>query len=84
MNDIPLTQVTGETVDISEYLNFGFYDKVWYFDNAGTGPRKPGRWLGVSHRVGNMMSYFIINRNGAVISCSSVQRVTNLELQTDK
>ena len=25
---IPLEQVTGETPDISEYLGFGFYDKV--------------------------------------------------------
>jgi len=36
---IPLTQITGETADISEYLNFGFYgfyDQVWYNDNAGT------------------------------------------------
>lgn len=24
---IPLTQVTGETPDISEYLDFGFYDR---------------------------------------------------------
>ena len=44
---IPLEQVTGDTVDISEYLDFGFYDKVWYKDNAGLSPAKPGRWLGV-------------------------------------
>ena len=31
---IPLTEVTGETPDISEYLDFGFYDQVWYKDNA--------------------------------------------------
>ena len=27
---IPITNVTGETTDILEYLDFGFYDKVWY------------------------------------------------------
>ena len=27
---IPLTNVTGETTDISEYLKFDFYDEVWH------------------------------------------------------
>ena len=44
---IPITRVTGETTDISEYLDFGYYDKVWYRDNAGLDETKPGRWLGV-------------------------------------
>ena len=35
---IPIEGVTGETPDISEYLDFGFYDKVWYKDNAGLYP----------------------------------------------
>eukprot|EP00957_Ditylum_brightwellii_P055756 4224760-Ditylum_brightwellii.AAC.1 len=42
---IPLTKVTGETVDISEYLDFGFYDKVWLKDNAGLSPQEPGSCL---------------------------------------
>ena len=81
LNDIPMSSVTGDTVDISEYLDFGFYDQVWYIDNAGLGPRKPGRWLGVSHRVGLLMCYYILTQTGQVISRSSVQRVTNLELE---
>ena len=32
LNDIPLSQVTGNSVDISEYLDFGFYDHIWYID----------------------------------------------------
>ena len=79
---IPLTQVTGETADISEYLDFSFYDPVWYKDNAGISPFEPGRWLGVSHRVGRLMTYHILTQRGTVISRSTVQRVPNLELQT--
>ena len=45
---IPLSQVKGETADISEYLDFGFYDQVWYRDNAGLEPYHPERWLGVT------------------------------------
>ena len=52
LNDIPLSQVTGDSVDISEYLDFGFYDHVWYIDNAGLSEKKPARWLGVSHNTG--------------------------------
>ena len=82
VDDIPLCHVSGDTPDISEYIDFGFYDKVMYYDNAGLGPRRPGRWLGVSHRTGNLMSYHILTRKGKVVSRSSVQRVTELELQT--
>ena len=39
----PLKRITGETVDISEYLDFGFYDWVWYRENAGLGETKIGR-----------------------------------------
>ena len=32
-----IESVTSETVYISEYLDFGFYDHVWYHENAGLG-----------------------------------------------
>ena len=79
---IPITQVTGETQDISEYLDFTFYDKVWYKDNAGLSPEQPGRWLGVSSRTGRLMCYHILTQKGTVVSRSTVQRVTNLEQNT--
>ena len=79
---IPITQVTGDTPDISEYLDFGFYDPVWFKDNAGVSPNEPARWLGVSNRTGRSMCYWILNQRGQVISRSSVQRVTNLEMST--
>ena len=78
----PLELITGETPDISEYTDFGFYDWVWFKQNAGVDPPKIGRWLGVSHRVGRLMSYWILPISGIPISCSTVQKVTNLEKQT--
>ena len=80
----PLEKITGESVDITEYLDFGFYDWVWFKENAGLGETKIGRWLGVSHRIGPLMSYWILTREGQVLSRTSVQRVTNLELKTDE
>ena len=79
-----MEQITGETPDISEYLDFGFYDWIWYKDNAGLGENKIGRWLGVAHQVGNLMSYWILTNTGHVISRTTVQRITNLELSTDE
>ena len=54
----PLERVTGDTVDISEYLDFSFYDWCWYHENTGLGPTKLGRWLGVTHKVGGLVSYW--------------------------
>ena len=80
----PLEMVTGETPDISEYLDFGFYDWCWYHENAGLGEIKLGRWLGVSHRVGSAMSYWVLTSTCQVVSRVLVSRVTNLEQQTDE
>jgi hypothetical protein len=79
---VPITNVTGETADISEYLDFGFYDEVWYKDNAGLSPAEPARWLGVAHRTGRNMTYNVLTQRGTVIARSTVQRVTNLEKTT--
>ena len=77
----PLEQLTGETPDISEYLDFSFYDWYWYNDNADLGETKLGRWLGVSHHVVSLMSYWILTLKGHVISWTTMSRVTNLEKQ---
>ena len=77
----PLEQITGDTVDISKYLDFSFYDWSWYHDNAGLGLTKLGRWLGVAHKVGGLMSYWILTVNCTVIARTTVQRVTSLEMQ---
>ena len=81
---IPLEIVSGETPDISEYLDFGFYDKVSYRENAGLGETKHGKWLGVSHKTGSLMSYWVLTAQCTVISRTSIQRITSLELQTNE
>ena len=45
----PLEIITGETPDISEFFDFGFYDWVTFKSNGGVGGAEIGRWLGVSH-----------------------------------
>ena len=50
-----LKYITGETPDISEYLDFGFYDHISYKENAILGMKATSKCLGVSHRVSGLM-----------------------------
>ena len=68
-------------------MDFGFYDIVWYHDQPKPDltdeSRKLGRWLGVSHRVGSDLCYWVLTVSGKVISCTTVQHVTQQEQQSD-
>ena len=48
------------------------------------GNNEMGQWLGVSHHIGILMSYWILTKSGCVISCTTVQHIPNLELQTNE
>ena len=54
-----MEHVTVETPYISEYCDFDFYDLVWYHPglhfNYNDENKTLGRWLDVSHRIGNDM-----------------------------
>ena len=80
----PLEIITGDTPDISEYLDFDFYDWVLYRSNAGLGEVEVAKWLGVSHRVGRLMSYWLLPESGIPISATTVQRMTNDEKSTEE
>jgi hypothetical protein len=69
---VPLQKLTGETVDISQYLKFGFYDRVWYRENTGLGQIHLGRWLGVVENRGSLFTYHILRANGEVTGHSTV------------
>jgi len=79
----PLEFNTGETPDISQFLDFAFYDWVWYHESAGLGELHLGRWLGPSYDVGSQMSFWVLTKTGHVMSRVTVQRVTELESRTD-
>ena len=81
---IPLEALTGETPDIYQFLDFGLYDRVWFREDAGLGDTKLGRFLGVAHSVGTLMSYWVLTSSGIPITRTTVQRVANLEAQTEQ
>ena len=49
-----------------------------------TGMTKLGRFLGVSHHVKSLMSYWVLPVSGIPISRTTVQMVTNLESETNQ
>ena len=54
---------TGFTPDISPYLEFTFYDPVYYYDESEKFPSSKeqlGRWLGPNINCGDAMTYYIL------------------------
>jgi len=76
--------VTGKTPDISKYVEFSWYDPLWYYDQEDfPESRHPlGRWLGVTHCAGQACCYYILPHSGEPIVCSTVQPLTADELKS--
>ena len=56
----PLEALTGEISVISQYLDLGFYDQVWFKEDTGIGETSLGGFLRVSHQAGSLVSYCIL------------------------
>ena len=74
----PLKALTGKKPDIYQYLDFGFYNQVWFKEYSELGETKQGRFLGVSHHIGSLISYWVLPASGIPMYISTVQRVTHL------
>ena len=80
---VPLEIITGITPEITEYLDFTIWGWVHFRTDRGLGVTEIGKWLGVSHRVGPMMTYWVLPKSGIPISTDTVQAITEAELQMD-
>ena len=74
-------EVNGQTDEISEWLDFEFYDLIYWYDRSNKTDvsddvRRLERWLGVSHRVRSNMCYWLITESGKLISKTSLEHVT--------
>ena len=80
----PWEVVTGETPDISEWIDFGFYDFVTFKDGDTSWPDERwelGRWLGRSHDVGAGLVYWILKQNGEIVSRGTVLPISEKDKQ---
>ncbi len=74
-----IEMVTGETPDVSKWIDFEFYDRVWYYDQKmieidGSG-RRLARWLGVAHRICSGLCYWLLLESGKIIGRTTLQHV---------
>jgi hypothetical protein len=60
----PWSRRKGGTPDISVFLQFRFYEPVYFHNPQGKFPdtrELPGYWLGVTHNIGNTMFFYVLN-----------------------
>ena len=78
-----IEEVTGNTPYISEWLDFDFYDRVWWLDTKKPATNDDNvtlnRWLGISHKIGSDMCYWVLTVSGNVIARTTVQHVNRDE-----
>jgi hypothetical protein len=80
----PHEVLTGNTPDISEYLEYEWYQPIWVYDTAAFPEQRRtiGRWIGVAHRIGQAMCYWVLPPSGIPIARSTVQPISKDELVT--
>ena len=84
-NRTPTEFLTGDTPDISEYLEYDFHGWIKYWDpNAKQPGEQLGKWLGVAKNQGQAMVYYILKDNCYVISRSTIRNLTKEEWLDEK
>ena len=78
----PFETVLGFTPDISELVEFDWYQWVWYHDPVNPHKDQIGRWLGPAHNVGQGLAYYVLNPNAEVIVRSTVSAVNEGEMDS--
>ena len=72
----PIGNIIEETPDISEYLYFDFYYRVWFKQDSGIGKTRLGSWLGVAESTVFLMRYLVLPDTGFPEARTTVQPVT--------
>ncbi len=75
----PISQHHGYTPDISAYLQFQFWERIWYRSDEKypDSKEKPGHWLGVADHVGDLLTYYIYDPDTKRILARSVIRTAD-------
>ena len=80
--EVPRTVMKGETANITHLCEFGWYDWVYFRDNAVTYHNDKwvlGKWLGSSTDIGPVLCAKILKDNGRCVYISSYRHLTEDE-----
>ena len=83
--EVPRTVMKGETANIPHLCEFGWYDWVYFRDNAVAYPDDKwvlGRWLGPSTDIGPTLCAKILKENGMYVYRSSYRHLTEDEVNS--
>ena len=76
----PHEKIMGYTPDISELVEFEWYQWIWYNDPVSQDRTRLGRWLGPAHNAGQGLAYYILTGNGEVVMRSTVVPLAETEI----
>jgi hypothetical protein len=82
----PHTKMTGQTCDISNLCQFGWYDWVYFRDEKASFPYPKevlGRCLGPSKSFGNEMAQWVLVQSGKVICITTLRRLNKSEIDSE-
>jgi hypothetical protein len=81
---IPMTVRHGKTIDISAFLTFRFFERVYYHNPSTSFPQtkeQTGYWLGVAHSIGDALTYYVLNDTTKRVLVRSVVRPYRLYVE---
>jgi hypothetical protein len=75
------------TQDNSEWIDFEFYNRIWYYNQKkieieGSG-RRLASWLGVSHQIGSDLCCWLLLESRKIIARTTVQHVMREDYLND-
>ena len=72
----PFAKVHGYTPNIAEYVQFKWFEWVWYHDPNDPNKQMLGRWCGPAHNIGQGMAYHILSSKGKMVTRSTEAPLT--------
>jgi hypothetical protein len=80
---VPETIMSGQTADISQFAEFGWYDWIVWWDTSSGFPEAKellGRWLGPAADIGPAMTAKVLKQNGLTTYVSTYRLLNEHEL----
>ena len=78
----PYEKIHGRMPNITEYIQYQWFEWVWYSDVESSDDEDLGRWLGPALHAGRGHTSYILKRNGEVITRSSLRPMKEGEIDS--
>ena len=78
-DETPYQKVYGSTPNITEFVQFKWFEWIWFYDTKNPLKESLGRYLGSAQNCGEGFTSYILTKNGKVIVRSSLRPITDEE-----